>query len=361
MVDKESFPCDHPHSTLLLHPPGVACLHRWGLLERVLERSHCRKIKNWHVDVGPFVINAQPPAIGAIDFGIAPRRLHLDAVLVEAAREAGVEIRENYNVDDLLYEDGRVVGITSGSTEDRAKIVIGAEGPGSLVAKAVQAPEYRVRKSRVGTYWAFWSGATIRDDADMEFYPRVHRAVYAWPTSDNWLLVGANWRVDELNTISKNPEDNYLQVLEEHAPHLSERLKNAKRESEFRGGFARNFYRKPYGDGWALSGDAGCCYEFSTGQGITNVFRADELLAKAIHDGLSGKTSTMLASLAAFEQQRNDAETPYYDFTYNYATLQPPDEQTLQLYSQLANNEEMAATFLGLFAQTTSPTDFFSN
>ena len=304
-----------------------------------MERARCRSIRNWYVDVGPFVIRTQQPAHGDVDFGIAPRRLHLDAVLLEAAREAGVDVRENYAIDDLVYEGDRVVGVTGPNGIEYAKIVIGAEGADSLVAKSVQAPEYEVRDSRVATYWAFWSGVQTRDDSDMEFYPRTHRAVYAWPTSDSWMLVGANWSTAEFAEVSQDPEKNYWNVLDEYAPHLSARLRKGKRESEFSGGFTRNFYRKPYGEGWALSGDAGCCYEFSSGQGITNVFRADQMLADALHEGLTGKSSSIMASLSVFEQQRNDAEFPYYNFTYEAATLQPPDVPTQNLFAQLAKDK----------------------
>ncbi len=72
----------------------------------------------------------------------------LDAILVAGARQAGVEVREDYNVEEVLVEGGRVVGIRRGERADRARIVIGADGRNSLVAKVVHAVRYN-RKPRL--------------------------------------------------------------------------------------------------------------------------------------------------------------------------------------------------------------------
>lgn len=91
------------------------------------------------------------------------------------------------------------------------------------------------------------------------------------------------------------------------------------------------------------------------------MFRADQMLADALHEGLTGKSSSMMASLSVFEQRRNDAEFPYYNFTYEAATLQPPDVPPQNLFAQLAEDKAMASAFVGLFAQATSPADYFQN
>ncbi len=69
------------------------------------------------------------------------RRTALDKVLVDAAVAAGVEVRERYPVAEILFGD-RVIGIRSRGRTDRARIVIGADGLGSLVARSVDARVY---------------------------------------------------------------------------------------------------------------------------------------------------------------------------------------------------------------------------
>ena len=75
---------------------------------------------------------------------MGPRRIVLDALLVEAAVAAGAELREGFTVKEILTDDGRVTGIRGhakgGETvTERANVVIGADGKHSLVAKAVGA------------------------------------------------------------------------------------------------------------------------------------------------------------------------------------------------------------------------------
>jgi hypothetical protein len=64
--------------------------------------------------------------------------------------------------------------------------------------------------------------------------------------------------------------------------------------------------------------------------------------------------------LSEFEQRRNEIEGPFYDFTYEQATLEPPGLDALQLFAAIQRSQQATDAFLGLFAQTTRPADFFS-
>lgn len=88
--------------------------------------------------------------------GYCPRRTVLDHLLVTAAAESGAEMREGFRVDDVLVSDDAVVGIRGHSKwmtgiEERARIVIGADGVDSYVADAVRAPKYDVHPITVLT------------------------------------------------------------------------------------------------------------------------------------------------------------------------------------------------------------------
>src|SRR5205823_282312 len=90
LVDRATFPSD-TLSTHVLHPPGVAAMHRWGLLER-LRATGCPPIDTYAFDFGPVTLAGAP---GTPDSPIAycPRRTVLDALLVDAASESGAEVR----------------------------------------------------------------------------------------------------------------------------------------------------------------------------------------------------------------------------------------------------------------------------
>jgi hypothetical protein len=101
---------------------------------------------------------------------------------------------------------------------------------------------------------------------------------------------------------------------------LAERRRNGRRQERFFGtGALPNFFRKPFGAGWALVGDAGYHKDPITAQGITDAFRDVELLADAIDAGLSER-ARLQDALAAYEQSRNDAAMPMYRLTCDRVT-----------------------------------------
>ena len=108
VVDRATFPSD-TISTHLVHPPGVAALERWGLLDRLVATG-CPPIDTYSFDFGPFTI-AGAPGTDETPVAYGPRRTVLDKLLVDAASEAGAEVREGFTVEDLVIEDGRVTGI----------------------------------------------------------------------------------------------------------------------------------------------------------------------------------------------------------------------------------------------------------
>ena len=103
IVDKATFPSD-TMSTHLVHPPGVAALKRWGLLER-LEATGCPPITQYSYDFGPLTISGSAQPADGVSEAYCPRRIVLDELLVEAAVAAGAELREGFSVDEILVED----------------------------------------------------------------------------------------------------------------------------------------------------------------------------------------------------------------------------------------------------------------
>src|ERR671914_158109 len=144
VVDRARFPSD-TLSTHLLHPTGVEALKRWSLFDAVIATG-VPPIETYSFNFGPFAITGSPGTKEA-PFAYAPRRIVLDKLLVDAAAEAGAEVREGFTVDEILIEDGVVVGIRGHGKDgkpvtERARIVVGADGRHSRVAKAVGPDHY---------------------------------------------------------------------------------------------------------------------------------------------------------------------------------------------------------------------------
>lgn len=96
LVDKDRFPSD-TLSTHMVHPPGIALLQQWGLLDRLIATG-CPAIQRYKYDFGPFTIAGRPRPAEGVDVGYGPRRVILDKLLIDAAAEAGAEVREGFTV-----------------------------------------------------------------------------------------------------------------------------------------------------------------------------------------------------------------------------------------------------------------------
>lgn len=150
LLDRATFPSDAVsahHVTV----PGVARLARWGLLDTVVA-SGCPPIRRMTVRLGDFTFRGTPTPIEGIADQYCVRRTVLDTVLVDAAAEAGAEIREGFVVEELLFDGDRVAGIRGrapggGDVVERARLVVGADGLHSQVAEAV-APRSTVSAPR---------------------------------------------------------------------------------------------------------------------------------------------------------------------------------------------------------------------
>jgi len=88
----------------------AARLKRWGLLD-TLKASNCPPILTNHFDYGAFSLTGSPVPEGGVTEAFAPRRIKLDPILVDAAVKSGAELREGFSVQEVIFEDGRVVGI----------------------------------------------------------------------------------------------------------------------------------------------------------------------------------------------------------------------------------------------------------
>ena len=353
LVDRASFPSD-TLSTHYIHQPGIARLRSWGLLERLVETG-CPPVTEMTFDVGPFALRAAPPASDGVLEGYCPRRTVLDALLLEAASEAGAEVRAGVAVDELLFEDGVVVGIRARGSEERARVVIGADGRNSLVARAVRAPEYETRTGRTCAYYSYWAGA---QGQGAELHPRAGRMIISGPTNDGLQIVVAFWPREEFKAVRHDIETSFLEAVA-LAPSLAERLAAGKRVDRFYGSADLPFYyRKPYGPGWALVGDAGYHKDPITAQGITDAFRDAELLAAALATGFGG-TRPLDVALADYERARNEETRPMYELTYELASLAPPPPQQQELLASLRDDPERTSRFLGTVAGTVPVAEFF--
>jgi flavin-dependent dehydrogenase len=358
VVDKATFPSD-TISTHLVHPPGMAALRKWGLKDELVATG-CPPIDTYMFDLGPIALTGHP---GTPDEPVSygPRRTVLDKLLVDAATKAGAEVREAFTVEEIVFDNGRVTGVRGhdrgGKTvTETAKVVIGADGRNSVVARDAKPEQYNEKPPLLAAYYSYWSGLPM--NGRFEAYDRGNRSFAAWPTNDDLTLLIGGWPYAEFEENKKDFEGHFFRMLD-LAPEFAERVRGGKREDRFYGAFVPNYFRKPYGPGWALVGDSGYNKDFITAQGISDAFRDAELCANAVHESLSGARSFDDA-MGQYQSTRDQQVMAMYEFTCDFAKLEPPPPEREQLMGAIYGNQAAMDGFARVFGGITSPAEFFS-
>jgi flavin-dependent dehydrogenase len=283
----------------------------------------------------------------------------LDKLLIDAAVEAGVEFRPECAVDGILRRGGTVTGVRGrhrGAVfEEAAKFTVGADGRHSLIARQVAAPEYDRHPSITCFHYAYWRD--LPTDA-LEVWIRPGFSMMIAPTNDGLTIGLMVFPVAEFPRVRMDVAGTFREATEA-IPEIAERFASATRQCQFFGtADLPNFYRRPYGDGWALVGDAGYHKDPYTAQGISDAFRQAALLASALGEGLR-ETRPVAHCLQDYEAIRNESTKSIYAMTHAMASHEPPAPDVARILTALPVNQDQANRFLGIFAGTVRYEDFF--
>ncbi|MFI6652174.1 NAD(P)/FAD-dependent oxidoreductase [Streptomyces sp. NPDC050529] len=357
LLEKARFPQD-TLSSHYIHTQGVALLKRWGLLDRLREAG-CRPIDHQSYQAPGVRIDGFSLPIDGQRTTYAPRRYVLDPILADGAVAAGVEFREGCAVNDLLWEGDRVVGVrytTPGGAEatDRARLVVGADGMRSLVARKAGAPYVIEHPRMTCTYYSYWSGVP----SHFELYERPGRWIGVIPTNDDLTLLMTYFPQDEFAGVRKDVEPFYLDSFRTTAPELYERMRAGKREEQLYGtGHQENFFRKAFGPGWALVGDAVTHKDSITARGITEAFvQADSLtghIGQQLHDD-----AALQDALQSYEDDLDGDTLSHYQGALNVAELKP--EGRVELLRRLVGHQDLIDRYFSTLSGACSIDDFYN-
>jgi flavin-dependent dehydrogenase len=307
LVDRDTFPSD-TLSTHLIREEGVGLLAQWGVLDELIARGAPPIGRTHAVVMGNEALNVFEASERSPGFELCPRRWALDAVLVDAAREAGAEVREGFSVGTLLRDEaGRITGIegrdASGATlREEASVVVLANGRHSRLAGELPLEEYERVEPVICGYYTYLSGLRWEQT---EFRLMPGAAVIGFPTNDGQVCLAVERPADEFAEMRSDIEGSYLGAIEAAAPDLFDAVVAATREEPFRGsGDQLQYFRKPYGDGWVLLGDAGLHVDPTLGLGITKAFSEAAMAAPALSAVLNGDAD-FEAAMAGFQEQRD--------------------------------------------------------
>jgi 2-polyprenyl-6-methoxyphenol hydroxylase-like FAD-dependent oxidoreductase len=302
-------PSDHDLNGPALLRGGVLQLSRWGLLDDVVAAATppVRQMTFRHGDEE--LMMSIKPSHG-VDALYAPHRSVLHPLLLNAAVDAGADVRYDVTVTDVIVRRGRVVGV-SATTSDRravdisAALVIGADGARSTVAQLVGSTYSRVGTSAGAITYGYWPDATP-DRYAWTFRPDSCSGVF--PTNGGAAWVFATGRVLE------------------GTPASTMRTRRDR----------RGYIRRAWGPGWALVGDAGYFEDPILAHGLSSALRDAELLARAVTAGF-GQDSTLDDALAHYERTRNRLGVPLFEVVDRIASQQWDDAEIARLLLQLGS------------------------
>lgn len=318
VVERSAYGAD-TLSTHALMRGAVIQLHRWGLLDRIIAagtppiRTTTFVYPHERLDV------TIKPSHG-IDALYAPRRTVLDPVLVDAAVEAGAEVRHGVTVVDLLRDDhGRITGIVGRDRSGamltaEAGIVVGADGVRSTVADRVDAPIHRIGRGVNAVVYGYWS------DLDIVGYEWIFgpgAAAGLIPTNGGQTCVFVGTTPERMRSRGVDAIGDILATV---APDVAARVAAAAPPPGVRSFAGRpGFLRRSWGPGWALVGDAGCWKDPLSSHGLTNALRDAELLARAVASSRAG-TSSRVDALIDYQETRDRLSTPIFEVTDTIAS-----------------------------------------
>jgi 2-polyprenyl-6-methoxyphenol hydroxylase-like FAD-dependent oxidoreductase len=359
-VDHATFPSD-TMSGHFIQPAGVSCLGRLGLLDDLAALGAPAQ-ETMTVDFGPVVLSGRPePALDATSVAYAPRRYRFDPMLADAAVAAGASLREGVSFVEPLFKGARVAGIrtrtAAGSIEDiEARLVVGADGKRSRLAKTVGAEVYDSRPAASCCFYAYWSGFGA---VGTRLFVRDGLFCVTTPTNDGLTFLGIAWPHADLARVRADTGKAY-RAAAATLPWIADRLASAEQVGRFVGtGDLDAFFRTASGPGWALLGDAGHHKDPITAQGMTDALLDAELLATAILEGMSGNRPLDIA-LQDYGRRRDEAARPMHELTADFARLAPPPPPMAALLDALRDNPADTARFLGVIARTVPVADFFA-
>lgn len=315
----------------MIKPAGVARLHAWGLLGELLDVP-TPAITNSTLWAGGEPYPAPP--LPAHQMALAPRRCILDQLLLAAARDAGADVRLGVTARSVLRAGERVTGVRTSAADQQARLVIGADGRHSVIARAVGANWTWRQPTATYGYYTYWAGAQV-DRMHAWIEPGLFAGLF--PTNDAKTLMFYQAPAAGFAEARLAPGERYQRVLEDR-PALHRLLAGAQITEPIRGiGDLPTFLRRSAGPGWALIGDAGHHKDPIIARGIADAFRDAAVLAETVTRHWD---SGLDEAVAACERRRDRDARPLAEASLAIAALDQPGSVLAERWRSAATLEQ---------------------
>jgi len=325
LFEREKFPRFHIGESLI--PETYWVLKRLNMLEKMQKSRFVKKYSVQFINANgklsaPFYFWDNKPHDCSQTWQVV--RSEFDQMMLENAREHGVDAYDGVHVVEVLFdgdrhgeadraERGQAIGVAikqDGQRQEiKAKVVVDASGQAALLMNRMKLRLWDPTLNK-GAIWTYWEGAyrdTGRDEGATMVIQTPGKEGWFWniPLHDNIVSLGVVAPFDYLFKGRKGNHEQTYQEEVEHTPAIQERIKDATRVTGY---FAtRDYsYRSTAcaGNGWVLVGDAFGFLDPLYSSGVLLALKSGELAADAIVDGLK-KGDTSAAQLGAWGENFN--------------------------------------------------------
>jgi 2-polyprenyl-6-methoxyphenol hydroxylase-like FAD-dependent oxidoreductase len=320
VLDRAKFPSDSL-STHFFRWPAFQAFQCIGVYDAVQKAAP--HLKNMLNDIDGQVIEEPVKGQGGLDYFLCLRRITLDWILVQRmAQVPTVEFIQGARMQELLRDEERVIGATwqdeHGLHSAKAKVVVGADGVHSRVAKLVKAKFETFVPVRRAMYYTYFKNLEPLPLPTAEHYFRGNHLTYVFPTDDELTLLAITVPRAEFDGFRRNPQGSFYSALESITS-LRERLEEAEQAAPIKGaGNIPSYQRVPYGPGWVLVGDAAQIMDPWSGQGIDHASTHAVMLAEAFDIWLNEKSSWEEV-MQKYHHERNEWSRKTFERTTKFA------------------------------------------
>ena len=296
LFEREHFPRFHIGESLI--PETYWVLQRLKMLDKMKASHFVKKYSVQFINAmgklsAPFYFWDNKPHECSQTWQVV--RSEFDLMMLNNAREQGVEVHEGTRVLEVLFDGDRAVGVRiqreDGSKEEvQAQVVVDASGQSAMLSTRFKLRVWDPVLNK-GAVWTYWENAyrdTGRDEGATLVIQTPNKQGWWWyiPQHDNIVSLGVVGPFDYLFKNRGSHEQIYTEEIEA-CPAIKNRLSKAKRVTGY---FATKDYsyrsKTVAGDGWVLIGDAFGFLDPLYSSGVLLALKSGELAADAIAEGL---------------------------------------------------------------------------
>jgi 2-polyprenyl-6-methoxyphenol hydroxylase-like FAD-dependent oxidoreductase len=286
------------------------------------------------------------------------RRVALDEILLGAAAGSGAEVHTHTTVTGLLRDGNRVCGVTTEAGQVRGRLVVGADGARSSVARFVGAKERHTTTNGRVFMWGYYDADPT--GGEMWIGKLGDHTYLSMPTDGGLSVVAVCPSIDRREEVRAAREAFFDAGLRAW-PELHAGVEGADRHGPIRtmAGLS-GFFRPSAGPGWALVGDAGHFKDPTAGQGISDALRQSETLARAIIAAIGAGRDSLDAAVRDWSHWRDEDAWEMYWFAHDMGSAGPTPPLSREASRRIAADPKLTAGMARVLNHEVRPSEVFT-